>query len=90
MLYSQGNEPVRIQCAFIDTPEVKRITEYIGAQRAYANAYLLPEYVGPDSEPTDLSDFDPSERARLVPRSCRDSGKRRNKVRHHSCSVSSN
>ena len=62
MLYSQGNEPVRIQCAFIDTPEVKRITEYIGAQRAYANAYLLPEYVGPDSEPTDLSDFDPSER----------------------------
>ena len=61
MLYSQGNEPVRIQCAFVDTPEVQHITEFIGAQRAYPDAYLLPEYVGPDSEPTDL-DFDPSER----------------------------
>ena len=61
MLYSQGNEPVRIQCAFVDTPEIKHITEFIGAQRAYPDAYLLPEYVGPDSEPVDL-DFDPSER----------------------------
>ena len=61
MLFSQGNEPVRIQCAFIDTPEVQRITEFIGSQRAYPDAYLLPEYVGPDSEPMDL-DFDPSER----------------------------
>ncbi|WP_454981052.1 DNA translocase FtsK 4TM domain-containing protein [Capnocytophaga haemolytica] len=61
MLYTQGNEPVRIQCAFVDTPEVKRITEYIGAQKAYPDAYLLPEYVGPDGESADL-DFDPSER----------------------------
>ncbi|MBM0654300.1 DNA translocase FtsK 4TM domain-containing protein [Capnocytophaga genosp. AHN8471] len=61
MLYSQGNEPVRIQCAFVDTPEIQHITEFIGAQRAYPDAYLLPEYVGPDSEPVDL-DFDPSER----------------------------
>ncbi len=61
MLFSQGNEPVRVQCAFVDTHEVKNINEYIGSQRAYPNAYLLPEYVGPDSEPTDL-DFDPSER----------------------------
>jgi len=61
MLFSQGNEPVRIQCAFIDTPEVQRITEFIGSQRAYPDAYLLPEYVGADSEPMDL-DFDPSER----------------------------
>ena len=61
MLYSQGNEPVRIQCAFVDTPEIKHITDFIGAQRAYPDAYLLPEYVGPDSEPVDL-DFDPSER----------------------------
>ena len=61
MLFSQGNEPVRIQCAFIDTPEVQRITEFIGSQRAYPDAYLLPEYVGSDSEPMDL-DFDPSER----------------------------
>ena len=61
MLYSQGNEPVRIQCAFVDPPEIKHITDFIGAQRAYPDAYLLPEYVGPDSEPVDL-DFDPSER----------------------------
>ena len=61
MLYTQGNEMIRIQCAFVDTPEIQRITEYIGSQRAYPNAYLLPEYVGPDSEPTD-TDFDPAER----------------------------
>ena len=62
MLFSKGNEPIRIQCAFVDTPEVQRINDYIGAQRAYPTPYLLPEYVGPDSEPTDNSDFDPSER----------------------------
>ena len=61
MLYSQGNEPVRIQCAFVDTPEIKHITDFIGAQRAYPNAYLLPEYVGAEGESMDL-DFDPSER----------------------------
>ena len=61
MLYSQGNEPVRIQCAFVDTPEIKHITEFIGAQRAYPDAYLLPEYVGAEGESIDL-DFDPSER----------------------------
>jgi S-DNA-T family DNA segregation ATPase FtsK/SpoIIIE len=38
-----------VQCAFIDTPEVERITEFIGAQKAYATAYLLPEFVGEES-----------------------------------------
>ena len=61
MLYSQGNEPVRIQCAFVDTPEIKHITDFIGAQRAYPDAYLLPDYVGAEGESMDL-DFDPSER----------------------------
>lgn len=61
MLYTQGNEPIRIQCAFVDTPEVNHITEYIGNQKAYADAYLLPEYVGGEGEMMDL-DFDPSER----------------------------
>ncbi|MFK8265918.1 FtsK/SpoIIIE family DNA translocase [Capnocytophaga cynodegmi] len=61
MLYTQGNEPIRIQCAFVDTPEINHITEYIGAQKAYADAYLLPEYVGGESEVSDL-DFDPSDR----------------------------
>ncbi len=43
MLISTGNEIVRLQCAFIDTPEVERVTEYIGSQRAYPTAFPLPE-----------------------------------------------
>ncbi|PKV50577.1 S-DNA-T family DNA segregation ATPase FtsK/SpoIIIE [Aquimarina sp. MAR_2010_214] len=49
MLYTQGNDIVRIQCAFVDTPEVERITDYIGSQKAYPDAHLLPEYVGEES-----------------------------------------
>ncbi|WP_248723081.1 DNA translocase FtsK [Seonamhaeicola sp. ML3] len=49
MLYTQGNDMIRIQCAFVDTPEVEKITDYIGAQKAYPDAYLLPEYVGEES-----------------------------------------
>jgi S-DNA-T family DNA segregation ATPase FtsK/SpoIIIE len=49
MLFTQGNEVTRIQCAFVDTPEVEKITEYIGSQRAYPEAHELPEYVGEDS-----------------------------------------
>lgn len=49
MLYTQGNDLVRLQCAFVDTPEVARITEYIGSQRAFADAHLLPEYSGEES-----------------------------------------
>ncbi|WP_411768490.1 DNA translocase FtsK [Winogradskyella sp. A3E31] len=46
MLFTQGNDMIRIQCAFVDTPEVEKITEFIGSQKAYPDAYLLPEYVG--------------------------------------------
>ena len=49
MLYTQGNEVTRIQCAFVDTPEVDKITEFIGSQRAYPEAHLLPEYVDENS-----------------------------------------
>ena len=49
MLFTQGNDVVRIQCAFVDTPEVAKITEFIGSQRAYPDAHHLPEYVGEDS-----------------------------------------
>ncbi|MCO4822697.1 MAG: DNA translocase FtsK [Flavobacteriaceae bacterium] len=49
MLYTQGNDLIRIQCAFVDTPEVERITEFIGGQKAYPDAHLLPEYVGEES-----------------------------------------
>ena len=48
MLYTQGNDMIRVQCAFVDTPEVERIVDFIGAQKAYPNDYLLPEYVGGD------------------------------------------
>ena len=49
LLYTQGNDMVRIQCAFVDTPEVEKLTEYIGSQKAYPSAYILPEYVSEDS-----------------------------------------
>ena len=49
MLISTGNEISRLQCAFVDTPEIDKITDFIGSQRAYASAHLLPEYVGEES-----------------------------------------
>ena len=49
MLIALGSELTRIQCAFIDTPEVEKVTNFIGNQRAYPEAFLLPEYIG-DSE----------------------------------------
>jgi S-DNA-T family DNA segregation ATPase FtsK/SpoIIIE len=49
MLYTQGNDLTRIQCALIDTPEVELLTEFIGSQKAYSSAYILPEYVSEDS-----------------------------------------
>ncbi len=52
MLYTQGNDITRIQCAFVDTPEVEKITEFIGGQKAYPDAYLLPEYVGEEGGTT--------------------------------------
>ncbi|MFN2395988.1 MAG: DNA translocase FtsK 4TM domain-containing protein [Bacteroidales bacterium] len=60
MLLSTGSDLLRLQCAFIDTPEIEKITEYIGSQRAYADAFNLPEYA--DEESGDLEEFDPSER----------------------------
>ncbi|MGL2993479.1 DNA translocase FtsK 4TM domain-containing protein [Flavobacterium sp. TSSA_36] len=62
LLYTNGNDVVRVQCAFIDTPEVEKITEFIGAQKAYATAYLLPEFIGEESGinlDIDVSERDP-------------------------------
>ncbi len=61
LLYTNGNEVVRVQCAFIDTPEVEKIVDYIGAQKAYPDAYLLPEFIGEDGGATlemDISERD--------------------------------
>ncbi|CAA0168610.1 DNA translocase FtsK [Tenacibaculum maritimum] len=63
MLYSGGNDITRIQCAFVDTPEIEKITDFIGSQRAYPEAYLLPEYVGEEGG-TNL-DIDISDRDKL-------------------------
>lgn len=58
MLYLQGSDPVRVQCAFIDTPEVERIAQYISKQQGYPTAFMLPEYVDPNAESSDLSGVD--------------------------------
>ena len=63
MLYTNGNNLVRVQCAFVDTPEVERITTYIGSQKAYPDAHMLPEYVGEEGGTT--IDIDKSERDKL-------------------------
>ena len=61
MLISTGSEMTRLQCAFVDTPEVDKLCEFIGSQKAYSEAHILPEYVG-DSEGSssavDLNDRD--------------------------------
>ena len=46
MLFSAGNDLIRLQCAFLDTPEVEDVCEFIGSQQAYPEAYALPEYSG--------------------------------------------
>jgi len=56
MLVATGSDLVRLQCGFVDTPEVEQICQFIGQQRAYPDALLLPEYVAEGSENT--SDFD--------------------------------
>ncbi|WP_348825438.1 DNA translocase FtsK [Flavobacterium aestuarii] len=61
LLYSNGNDVVRVQCAFVDTPEVDKIVDFIGSQKAYATAYLLPEFIGEDGGPSlemDISERD--------------------------------
>lgn len=61
MLMSTGSDLIRLQCAFVDTPEVEELTEFIGSQRAYPDAFMLPEYVDENSKAAgevDLSDRD--------------------------------
>ena len=57
MLFLQGADPIRVQCAFVDTPEVEDITKYIARQQGYPTAFYLPEYVTEDSG-SDLGDVD--------------------------------
>ncbi len=72
MLLSQGSDLIRLQCAFVDTPEVENVCDFIGNQRGYETAYILPEYVGDEEGGTigevDLSDRDAlfEDAARLI------------------------
>ena len=62
MLISTGSEMIRLQCGFVDTPEVEKICEFIGSQRAYPDALLLPEFVGEGTDAggdMDLDELDP-------------------------------
>ncbi len=61
MLLSTGSDLIRLQCAFVDTPEVDRISEFIGNQRGYPDAYQLPEYIDENAEQS-KADFDPDDR----------------------------
>ena len=73
LLFLSGSDPVRVQCAFVDTPEVNAICQYISRQQGYVEAYPLPEYVdenesGPVEGGVDLGKFDPMfvDAARLI------------------------
>lgn len=72
MLFLTGSDPVRVQCAFVDTPEVERVCEFISKQQSYPSAYFLPEYVGDESDNStievDMDKIDPmlEDAARLI------------------------
>ena len=65
MLLSQGSEIIRLQCPFIDTPEVETLCDYVGTQRGYPSAYMLPEFYGDDDEGSSVGEVDLAERDAL-------------------------
>jgi S-DNA-T family DNA segregation ATPase FtsK/SpoIIIE len=70
MLLSTGSDLIRLQCAFVDTHEVERISDFIGNQRGYPSAMLLPEYVG-EGESSSSKEFDPDNRDPLFDEAAR-------------------
>lgn len=71
MLFSQGNDLIRVQCAFVDTPEVETIVHHISDQQSYPTAFYLPEYINPDGEGVDLSSVDMTKRDPLFEEAAR-------------------
>ncbi|MFN0030986.1 MAG: DNA translocase FtsK 4TM domain-containing protein [Flavobacteriales bacterium] len=69
MLYSTGNDLIRLQCGFVDTPEVEEITDMIGNQQGYPDALLLPEVF--DENALDVDSFDPGDRDELFSEAAR-------------------
>jgi S-DNA-T family DNA segregation ATPase FtsK/SpoIIIE len=65
MLFSQGSDLVRLQCAFIDTPEVEGIVNFISSQQGYPNVFELPEYVDPNSDNEDRGTYSEGDRDAL-------------------------
>ena len=70
MLYFNGNEILRLQCAFVDTPEVEKLAEFIGEQKGYASAFMLPEYVNEEAT-SSVGAFDPNEKDQLFDEAAR-------------------
>lgn len=62
MLFSQGNDLIRVQCAFVDTPEVENVVHHIKEQQSYPTAFYLPEFVRPDGDGIDASSVDMTKR----------------------------
>ncbi len=71
MLFSQGNDLIRVQCAFVDTPEVENIVHHISKQQAYPTAFYLPEYVHSEGEGIDTSSIDMTKRDPLFEEAAR-------------------
>ncbi len=71
MLLSLGSDIIRLQCAFVDTPEVEKVTDFIGAQRAYPSAHILPEYVDENGDGSSSKEMDLNERDALFEEAAR-------------------
>jgi DNA segregation ATPase FtsK/SpoIIIE, S-DNA-T family len=69
MLLTSSSDLIRLQCAFVDTPEIERVTDFIGSQRGFTEAFALPEYYDEESEST--RDFDPNEKDELFAEAAR-------------------
>ncbi len=69
MLISVGSDMIRLQCAFIDAPEIERITQYISTQQSYSSAHLLPEYIGESAG--EMDEFDTGEKDELFEKAAR-------------------
>jgi S-DNA-T family DNA segregation ATPase FtsK/SpoIIIE len=71
MLVSTSGDTTRVQCAFVDTPEVERICDYIGAQQGYAHALYLPEYSGEGNNDNNTADVDFGRRDKMFDEAAR-------------------
>lgn len=71
MLLATGSDLIRIQCAFVDTPEVDQISDFIGGQRGYPSAHLLPEYIDENGEGSGAAEFDIADRDALFEEAAR-------------------